>query len=71
MRNILSVIVLLVLTPWVEGMGLQNLHVLIALINFVILLLPVPLLVWGKRARVATATRYKKMAQKQLSHRAI
>ncbi|KAJ5807739.1 Major facilitator superfamily domain general substrate transporter [Penicillium riverlandense] len=71
MRNILSVIVLLVLTPWVEGMGLQNLHILIALINFVILLLPVPLLIWGKRARVATATRYKKMAQKQLSHRTI
>lgn len=70
-RNILSLIVLFVLTPWVDGMGMQNLHILVAVLAFVIYMLPVPLLVWGKKARVATATRYKKMATRQLCHRAI
>jgi hypothetical protein len=71
MRNILSVIVLFVLTPWVEGMGMRDLHILVAVISFVILLIPVPLLIWGKKARVATAPMYRKMASNQLSHRTV
>ncbi|KGO67162.1 Major facilitator superfamily domain, general substrate transporter [Penicillium italicum] len=71
MRNILSVIVLFVLTPWVNGMGMKNLHILIAVIAFVIQLAPIPLLIWGKKARIATAPSYRKMAANQLSHRTI
>ena len=56
-RNVLSVIVLFTLTPWVNGMGIQNVHILIAFIIFAILLLPIPLLIWGKKARIATAKR--------------
>lgn len=69
-RNILSVIVLFVLTPWVKGMHMQNTHILIAVICFVVLLLPVPLLLWGKKARVSTARRYRRMAANQPTHRA-
>ena len=71
MRNIFSVIVLFVLTPWVNGMGMRDLHILVAVIAFVILLIPIPLLIWGKQARVATAPRYRKMAANQLSHRTV
>jgi hypothetical protein len=71
MRNIFSVIVLFVLTPWVEGMGMRDLHILIAVIAFVILLLPIPLLIWGKKARISTAPSYRRMAAKQLSHRTV
>lgn len=71
MRNIISVIVLFVLTPWVNGMGMQNLHVLCAMVAFAIYLIPVPLLIWGKKARVATAKSYGKMAEKQVTHRAV
>jgi hypothetical protein len=71
MRNIFSVIVLFVLTPWVEGMGMQNLHILVAVLAFVILMIPAPLLIWGKKARIVTAARYKRMAQNQLSHRTV
>lgn len=69
MRNIFSVVVLFALTPWVEGMGLRDLHILLAFIALVVLLIPVPLLVWGKKARIATAASYRKMAANQLSHR--
>ncbi|KUM64872.1 hypothetical protein ACN42_g2193 [Penicillium freii] len=71
MRNIFSVIVLFVLTPWVNKMGLRNLHILCAVVSFVILLIPVPLLIWGKKARIATAPSYMKMAANQLTHRTI
>ncbi|KAJ5106399.1 hypothetical protein N7456_003074 [Penicillium angulare] len=71
MRNIISVIVLFVLTPWVNGMGMQNLHVLCAMVAFAIYLIPVPLLIWGKKARVATAKSYRAMAEKQVTHRAV
>ncbi|KAJ5246006.1 hypothetical protein N7468_000989 [Penicillium chermesinum] len=71
MRNIISLIVLFVLTPWVNGMGMQNLHILCAVVAFVIYMLPVPLLIWGKDARVATAKSYRKMAEKQIAHRAV
>lgn len=68
-RNVFSVVVLFALTPWINGMGVRNLHVLIAILCFVILLLPVPLLIWGKKARVATAERYTKMASLQPTRR--
>lgn len=70
-RNVLSVIVLFTLTPWVNGMGIQNVHILIAFIIFAILLLPIPLLIWGKKARIATAERYREMAMRQPSHRTL
>jgi hypothetical protein len=71
MRNIISVIVLFVLTPWVEGMGLQNLHVLCAVVAFLVYMIPVPLLIWGKKARVATAASYRKLAATHVSHRMV
>lgn len=71
MRNILSLIVLFVLTPWVNGMGLRDTHIICAVLAFAVYLLPIPLLIWGKRARKATAARYRKMAEKQFTHRPV
>jgi hypothetical protein len=71
MRNIISVIVLFVLTPWVNGMGIQNLHILCTVVAFVVYLIPVPLLIWGKKARIATASMYRKMAATHVSHRTV
>lgn len=69
MRNIISVIILFVITPWVNGMGMQNLHILAAVVAFFLYLIPVPLLIWGKKARIATAARYRKMAANQMGRR--
>jgi hypothetical protein len=70
-RNVLSVVVLFSLTPWINGMGIQNVHILIAFIIFGVLLIPIPLLIWGKKARMATAVRYREMAIRQPSHRTL
>ncbi|KAJ5121912.1 hypothetical protein N7448_003045 [Penicillium atrosanguineum] len=71
MRNVISLVVLFVLTPWVNGMGMQNLHILCAVVAFAVYMIPVPLLIWGKKARINTAAAYKKMAVTQVSHRTI
>lgn len=68
-RNAISVVVLFALTPWLEGMGLKDLHILIAVLCFILLLIPAPLIIWGKKARIASAAAYKKMALKQPTHR--
>ncbi|RAL06111.1 MFS general substrate transporter [Aspergillus ibericus CBS 121593] len=70
-RNVISVVVLFALTPWVEGMGLQGLHILLAILAFFIYSLPIPLLIWGKKARAATASTYRKMAANQVDNRAV
>lgn len=70
-RNMLSVVVLFSLTPWINGMGLQNLHILTAAVTFAVLLIPIPLLLWGKKIRMSTAARYRKMALQQPAHRTL
>ena len=68
-RNAFSVVVLFALTPWIAGMGLRNVHILVGVLCFAIMLIPVPLLLWGKKARGATAKRYLNMARQQPTHR--
>lgn len=71
MRNVIAVIVLFTLTPWVNGMGMQNLHILIAVVAFFIYSIPIPLLIWGKRARIVTASTYRRMAENQSDNRVV
>ncbi|KAH7067221.1 major facilitator superfamily domain-containing protein [Paraphoma chrysanthemicola] len=70
-RNVVSVLALFALTPWIDDMGVQDVHILTAAVCFAVLLLPVPLLVWGKRARIATAKRYERMLMRQPTHRTL
>ena len=70
-RNAFSVVILFALTPWIKRNGIQNVCLISAGIAFVVLLFPIPLLVWGKRIRIATAQKYKRMALLQPSHRTI
>lgn len=68
-RNAISVVVLFALTPWIEGMGLRDMHILVAVLCFLFLLIPVPLIIWGKKSRLASAASYRRMALKQPTHR--
>lgn len=64
-RNVFAVVILFALTPWITAMGLINVHIIVAVMIFLIQLLAVPFLIWGKRFRVATAQRYRDHAQRQ------
>ena len=70
-RNVFSVIILFVLTPWTKAMGIQNVAIITAAFCFLILLIPIPLILWGKKMRVATAKRYERMALRQPAHRTL
>lgn len=52
-------------------MGVQNVHIIMAALCFAVMLLPVPLLLWGKKARIATAKQYKRMALRESAHRTL
>lgn len=65
----MPLVVLFVLTPWTDAMGVQNVHIITAAACFTILLIPFALLKWGKRARIWTAKKYRRMALRQPVHR--
>ncbi|KAE8873385.1 hypothetical protein PTNB73_00017 [Pyrenophora teres f. teres] len=71
MRNAFSVVILFALTPWIKRNGIQNVCLITAAICFVVLLFPIPLLIWGKRIRISTAQKYRHMALLQPSHRTV
>lgn len=70
-RNIIPLLVLFALTPWIDAMGVQAVHILTAAVCFVVLLIPIPLIIWGKKARRSSAKRYRRMALRQPVHRTI
>jgi hypothetical protein len=70
-RNGIAVVILFCLSPWIDGMGLQNMFILIGVLSFVILLAPLPVFLrWGKQARIATIQKYRYHSLRQPSHRA-
>lgn len=52
-------------TDWIYGMGIQNTFILIGVIAFITAILPALLMIYGKRARVKTASRYMDFASRQ------
>ncbi|PMB70177.1 putative MFS-type transporter [Beauveria bassiana] len=67
-RNAASIGILFGLTPWIEKSGIRNVNIVMFCFCFLILLLPAVLLIWGKKARLASAVSYKRLAEKQSSH---
>ncbi|EMD92688.1 hypothetical protein COCC4DRAFT_69986 [Bipolaris maydis ATCC 48331] len=70
-RNVFSVIILFTLTPWNKAMGIQNVAIITAAFNLAVLLLPVPLIIWGKKIRISTSKRYEQMARRQPAFRTL
>lgn len=69
MRNAISTIFSFCLTNWIDGMGLQNTFVLVTVLAFVISLLPLAILQWGKQVRVRTAPAYEHFSRRQANRR--
>ncbi|ATY63700.1 Major facilitator superfamily transporter [Cordyceps militaris] len=68
-RNLLTVGILFALTAWLDGMGIRDTHIIIAVLAAVILVGPVALIIWGKKARIRTAAAYRRMAMRQPTRR--
>ncbi|KAH8800499.1 major facilitator superfamily transporter [Xylogone sp. PMI_703] len=70
-RNAISVIILFTLSPWISSLGIQNTLICASFLALGILLIPIPLLIWGKRARIATAEKYRYYMSRQPVNRLI
>lgn len=57
-RNAFSICVPVALTPWMTAMGVGYMYVTAGCISLFIGLLHIPLIIYGKRIRVALAPRY-------------
>jgi hypothetical protein len=69
-RNIISVAMLFIYTPWIEHMGIQNTFLVVAVICLIVCVAcPVVLLLFGKRLRIATAKKYRDLSGRQVRHR--
>ncbi|KAF9783624.1 hypothetical protein IL306_008751 [Fusarium sp. DS 682] len=63
MRNAVSVGVTFAIVPWMNTQGLSNMFIVIGCIAFAIGSLFVPMIIYGKRIRVALASRYWKLVE--------
>lgn len=51
-----------VYTPWITAMGIQNTFILAGMISLAMTIMPIGLLIWGKRIRGYTAAEYRRFA---------
>lgn len=66
-RNAVAVVIPFAIDPWMKAMNLTRIFAICAIVSFLISLLFVPLLIWGKRMRIATAVKYYDMLARQKS----
>jgi hypothetical protein len=71
LRNIMAMILVFVITPWFNGMGVYNAFILLGCISIVFSLSVIPMQIWGKSFRIKRADKYRYYAQKQFVTRSI
>lgn len=69
LRNAFGTVAAMCLSPWIDSMGLYNMTVMSGCLSIIITLLTIPVMIWGRRGRGWTATRYRAMAAQQFDAR--
>jgi len=64
-RNAASVAVPFYTIPWITTMGLTNMFVTAGCINLALSLLFIPLIIYGKRIRIALHAHYDRMVESE------
>ncbi|KIW43231.1 uncharacterized protein PV06_04354 [Exophiala oligosperma] len=64
-RNIISTALVFAITPWMQGMGVYNMFVLLGCLSIAVALTSVPLVIWGRTWRVRLAGKYEHFVAKQ------
>ena len=62
-RNTMATVVVIVLQPWINAMGLHGMFTTAGCLALATLLPTVPMLIWGKKMRIKTAKRYEAMVK--------
>ncbi|KAJ5788482.1 hypothetical protein N7457_003472 [Penicillium paradoxum] len=58
MRNALSIGIPFAISPWIERSGIQNMFIVCGTVSLAITALTIPMILWGKSARVVLASQY-------------
>lgn len=66
-RNAIAMVIVFVLPPWMNGMGTYNMFVIMGVLSLTFGLTFIPMMLYGKRVRIACSSRYARYAQKQFS----
>lgn len=61
-RNGIATATTFAINPWLNGLGLQNMFISVGCISLGILLLSIPMVIWGRKARYCTADFYNGIA---------
>ena len=70
-RNIISTVFVFVLTPWIAGMGLKNVFIIIGVLITAVLLGTFVFIYYGKTLRVKSTKRYRYYAARQYESRPV
>ncbi|KAL2787798.1 major facilitator superfamily domain-containing protein [Aspergillus keveii] len=65
LRNAISIGIPFAITPWMQRSGPQNMFIACGFISLAITLTIIPMIVYGKKIRAATAMRYRTMVVQQ------
>ncbi|KPI39025.1 putative MFS-type transporter [Cyphellophora attinorum] len=66
-RNAISTALVFAVTPWMTGMGVFNMFIMLGCLGLAVALTCVPLIIWGRRWRIRLAGRYEYFAMRQLA----
>jgi hypothetical protein len=58
MNNTISCIFTFTCSLWLDASGTENTYIALAVINFVVMMLAIPMIIWGKRTRIWTRKWY-------------
>ena len=70
-RNVFSTILIFVVTPWINGVGMKNVYITIGVILTVVLFGNFGFIYYGKKFRVMTTKRYRYYAERQFESRPV
>lgn len=57
-RNVIATGLVFAASPWMEGMGVYNMFVVLSCISTAIALTCIPMVIWGRKFRVQLAGKY-------------
>ncbi|KAG5355096.1 putative MFS-type transporter [Yarrowia sp. B02] len=63
-RNGLGMVIIFCMSPWVDGIGLQNVYIMGGCFTLIPLILTIPMIIWGKELRRRSESRYLKESQR-------
>jgi MFS family permease len=64
-NNTLGMIFSLACNPWIDSLGVQNSYIAVGVVNFVVMMLTAPMIIYGKKCRKLTKNMYYRFIEQR------